>query len=269
MKKNFLFASLLIASVLATAVSAADPTILWDFTADEAISESMSNATQVEYSGTTVDGVECYNFVATDADPHVNINIGTDSVDDVVWCKVRAKNACGAGAIELFGATNGRSLAGSECTHVDLSSDTDNWYTYLIYIPTENVRTVNAYKQEKYHITDPYWEGTVEYIRLDPMWKEGDDGNDAGGSMTADENIYIDYVAFFSNQEDAFAFRADQDNYAFEDQAPVVETEPETVAAPEADATETVAAPQTFDVAVVATIAATVSAAGYAISKKR
>lgn len=53
---------------------------------------------------------------------------------------------------------------------------------------------------------------------------------------------------------------------------PVVETEPETEAevvdAPAAETTTTVAAPQTFDAGIVAAVAAIVSAAGYAVSKK-
>lgn len=49
---------------------------------------------------------------------------------------------------------------------------------------------------------------------------------------------------------------------------PVVETEPEVVA--DVATTETVtAAPQTFDAAIVAAVAAVVSAAGYAVTKKR
>lgn len=46
---------------------------------------------------------------------------------------------------------------------------------------------------------------------------------------------------------------------------PAVETEPETVAEPVAETT----APQTFDFGVVAAVAAAVSAAGYALTKKR
>lgn len=48
---------------------------------------------------------------------------------------------------------------------------------------------------------------------------------------------------------------------------PVVETEPEVVA--DAATEDVVAAPQTFDAAIVAAVAAVVSAAGYAVSKKR
>ena len=46
------------------------------------------------------------------------------------------------------------------------------------------------------------------------------------------------------------------------------ETEPETVEAP-AETVETTTAPQTFDIGIIAAAAAAVSAAGYAVSKKR
>jgi hypothetical protein len=74
------------------------------------------------------------------------------------------------------------------------------------------VATVNAYKDPQYAITEPYWEGTVDWIRLDPMWQEGNDGNDAGGSMNDGDQIMIDYIAFFSSEEAAKAFRSEQDS---------------------------------------------------------
>ena len=54
-----------------------------------------------------------------------------------------------------------------------------------------------------------------------------------------------------------------------ETEAEVVETEPEVVETEAPAVEEKVEAPQTFDVAVIAAVAAVVSAAGYAISKKR
>ena len=308
MKKalTMLLAGLMTASTMAIAASAAaEPTILWDFNSDEEIADVMSGANAVSYFGDTVDDVECFEFIASGNDPYVSINISADSVDDVVWAKARVKNPSYATAIELFGATNGRSLAGSECTHIDLKSEDEGWYTYLIYIPDENVKTVNAYKDAQYAITEPYWEGTVEYIRLDPLWREGDDGSDAGGNMSGGESIYIDYIAFFPTKEDALAYRSDLDNYAFPEQAgetaaaeeaaapveevaeePVVEepvvveetpTAEETVeeaVVEEAVVEETVEATeeeaaQTFDFGVIAAALAALSAAGYAISKKR
>ena len=236
------------AAAPAAAGAAAEPTILWDFNSDEALNEVMSGANAVSYFGDTIDGVECYEFLASGNDPYVSINISADSVDDVVWAKARVKNPSYATAIELFGATNGRSLAGSECTHIELKSEDEAWYTYLIYIPEENVKTVNAYKDPQYAITEPYWAGTVEFIRLDPLWREGDDGSDAGGNMEGGESVYIDYIAFFPTKEDALAFRPELDNYAFPEQgagaaaeeAPAVEEAPAAAAEPTIFANATV-----------------------------
>ncbi len=237
MKKalTMLLAGIVTASAMVFPTSAAaEPTILWDFNSDEALNDVMSGANAVSYFGDTIDDVECYEFIASGNDPYVSINISADSADDVVWAKARVKNPSYATAIELFGATNGRSLTGSECTHIDLKSEDEGWYTYLIYIPDENVRTVNAYKDAQYAITEPYWAGTVEYIRLDPLWREGDDGSDAGGNMTGGESLYIDYIAFFPTKKDALAYRSELDNYAFPEQAGETAAAATTTAAPAA-----------------------------------
>ncbi|MBQ2546146.1 MAG: discoidin domain-containing protein, partial [Clostridia bacterium] len=156
-------------------------------------------------------GNEYYTFTASGADPYVSVDLSAPDVSDVVWVKARVKNDGPATAIELFGHTDGRGLTGSECTHINVGTDGE-WHTYIIYIPDENVTTVNAYKDPQYAITEPYWAGTVDWIRLDPMWQEGDDGNDAGGSMNDGDQIMIDYVAFFSSEEAAKAFRAELDS---------------------------------------------------------
>jgi hypothetical protein len=54
------------------------------------------------------------------------------------------------------------------------------------------------------------------------MWREGNDGSDAGGSMESGDEIYIDYIAFFPTEEAAKAFRADQDSAAEVAATPVV-----------------------------------------------
>ena len=194
---------------------AVEPTILWDFNEDEAISANMganSGMGGMSCWGEKDDaGNDYYVFVASSNDPNVSVDIPADDVSDVLWAKARVKNSGPATAIELFGHTNGRGLTGSECTHIDVATD-GQWHTYIIYIPDENVRTVNAYKDPQYAITEPYWEGTVEWIRLDPMWQEGDDGSDSGGSMSSGDEIAIDYIAFFPTKEAAEAFRADQDS---------------------------------------------------------
>ncbi len=201
----------------------AEPTILWDFNADNAMSTVMAGAEAVSYSGINVDGVDCYQFTAGGNDPFVTVNMSADDVSEIVWAKARVKNPSTATAVELFGATNGRGLGGPECTHIDIKSEDDNWYTYLINIPYENVRTVNTYKTSEEAILSCYWEGHVDSIRLDPLWREGDDGSDSAGNMKGGEFLYIDYIAFFPTKEDALAFRADDDNYAFQEQTTVSE----------------------------------------------
>ncbi|MCR5681628.1 MAG: hypothetical protein K6G29_04175, partial [Clostridiales bacterium] len=189
------------------------PTILWDFNEDEVMSEDMgaNSNNGVSFWGEKDDaGNDYYVFVAGGNDPYVSVDLDAEDVSDIVWCKARVKNPGPATAIELFGHTNNRGLNGSECTHINVASDNE-WHTYIIYIPDENVKTVNAYKDPQYAISEPYWEGTVEWIRLDPMWQEGNDGSDSGGSMTSGDEIYIDYIAFFPTEEAAKAFRADQD----------------------------------------------------------
>ena len=201
----------------AAAPAAADPNapaLLWDFNSDEAISENMgaNSNNGVSFWGEKDGDNDYYVFVAGGNDPYVSVDLSADDVSDVVWAKARVKNSGPATAIELFGHTDGRGLTGSECTHINLATDGE-WHTYIIYIPDENVATVNAYKDPQYAITEPYWAGTVDWIRLDPMWREGDDGSDSGGSMESGDEIAIDYIAFFPTEDAAKAFRSEQDSY--------------------------------------------------------
>lgn len=220
-------------SLCAMGISAAEPTILWDFGADEAMNDLMTSATNVQYYGEKDDaGNDYYVFIATSGDQYVTMNTPADDVSQVWWAKIRVKNSSPATAVELFGATNGRGLSGPECTHFEIDSSGE-WKTYIIYIPDENVKTANTYKGATLEST--YWEGTLESIRLDPMWKEGGDG---GGDMTVGDEICIDYVAFFSSEADAKAFRSDLDGAG----ATTVTAEPTPVADP-APADDTTTAP--------------------------
>ena len=191
------------------------PSLLWDFNSDETISADMgaNSNNAVSFWGEKDDaGNDYYVFVAGGGDPYVSVDLSAEDVSDVLWAKARVKNPGPAQAIELFGHTNGRGLTGSECTHINVAQDNE-WHTYLVYIPDENIATVNAHKDPQYAITEPYWEGTVDWIRLDPLWQVAPDGSDSGGSMESGDEIYIDYIAFFPTKEAAEAFRADQDNY--------------------------------------------------------
>lgn len=213
----FVLAFTLVFSMVPVMVGAAEaePTILWDFNSDGAMDDLMSGATNLVYIGDTDGTNEYYEFIANGSDNYVTINTPADDVSEVVWCKIRLKNPSSATAVELFGATNYRSLSGPECTHIDIIPESDEWYTYIIYIPDENVKTANAYKGST--IEETYWEGPVQSIRLDPMWKDNGSGS-YDGNMEVGDSILIDYVAFFPSKSDALSFRTDVDNYAFPEQ---------------------------------------------------
>ena len=224
MKKKlllFVLAFTLVFSMVPVMVGAeAEPTILWDFNSDGAMDDLMSGASNLVYLGDTDGTTEYYEFIANGADNYVTLNTPADDVSEIVWCKVRVKNLSPATAMELFGATNYRSLSGPECTHIDILPNAEEWYTYIIYIPDENVKTANTYKGASLNgveLEDTYWEGPVQSIRLDPMWQFTEDSDPAGG-MEVGDTILIDYVAFFPTKADALSFRSDLDNYAIPEQ---------------------------------------------------
>ncbi len=176
------------------------PNLLWDFGSDNAMSGKMgSNAkNDVRWEGQKdADDNDFYVFTAEGVDPFVSIDLEAADASDVAWAKIRVKNLCGANAVELYGHTGGRSLSGPECVHIDLKKDSE-WHTYVVNIPAENVRTANAYKGA--NLSETVWKGKVDWIRLDPMWNDGD------GGMRSGDQIQIDYIAFFSSEEEAEAY---------------------------------------------------------------
>ena len=282
----------MVLSMAAVAANAADPTILIDFKKDSAPALGGHSKSGVDF----YEEDDHYEFIATSDDPYISMDDATaDDAQDCVWVKIRVWNKSNATAVEFFGATDGRSLAGNECAHVNIEPNTDGWKTYIAYVPDANVQTVQAYKDQKYWISEFYWEGTVDWIRLDPMWQEGftEDGEtrDAGGSMESGDEIWFDYVAFFKTEEDAIAFR-DEDctiqkgaNFATvahkkgegattpaatEDTTPADTTPADTTPADTTPAADETPAAQTADVAAIAVLAS-VLALGTAvvISKKR
>ena len=162
-----------------------DPTLLWDFNTADTMSSNMGKNWKRDVSwepGKDEDGNEYYTFTATGSDPYVSIdNSGVSSVSEIQWVKIRARNLSGAKMMQLFarmdGATDGQSR-----TDIALEQDTQ-WHEYIINIPEENKKTTGR--------TTTFWNKRIEWIRLDPM-----DGAD-GQSISAGDQIQIDYVAFY------------------------------------------------------------------------
>ncbi|MHB1153988.1 MAG: hypothetical protein ACYCWE_20820 [Eubacteriales bacterium] len=258
----------MLVAVLAMSAYAA-PTLLWEFGTDTGIEDNMGANS---LGSVTYAAEDFYHiFTATGGDPYVSVDLSADDVSQVAWVKARVLNKSSATAIELFGATDGRGLSGPECTHIDILPNSAEWQTVIVNVPASNVATANAFKNPAEPLTETYWTGTVEWIRLDPMWHIGDDGLDAGGSMLNDEQIYIDYIAFFATEADAIAYVGAAEQAVVEVPA---ETEAAETAAAETAAAEVVeeapAAAQTSDIASIAVIAVVLAlGTAYAVSKKR
>ncbi len=272
MRKFTVFSVLfcMILAVLSIGAYAA-PTLLWEFGEGTDIENNMGGKSAA--NALTYQAEDFYHiFTATGNDPFVSMDLSADDVSQVLWVKARVLNKSYATAIELFGATNGRGLAGPECTHIDMLPNHDQWQTIIVNVAESNVATVNAYKAVD-PITELFWEGSVDWIRLDPMWSEGDDGSDSGGSMVDGEQIYIDYIAFFATEADAVAYVGPAEAPAVVEEAPVekaspVEAKAETEAPPAVE--EAPVAAQTSDIASMAVIAVVLSfGIAYTATKKR
>ena len=190
---------------------AAEPKAVLDFNTDNFQDGRLGNYSKNQVSWTSgKDGLdnEFYTFTASGPDPYVSIEIPGIDLNNLKWLKVRAKNVSGAKAMELYApvetdvfkeyrCSRTMYITSQTCTHVDLIQDSE-WHTYLINIPQENVRTANAYKGA--NLTQSTWSGPASWLRLDPMWNSGD------GDVKIDDQIQIDYMAFFSDEEAAKAY---------------------------------------------------------------
>ncbi|MBO6270279.1 MAG: S-layer homology domain-containing protein, partial [Clostridium sp.] len=190
-------------ALLIYSTDAAEPTMLWDFNSDEAMNANMGGkkASRVSYAGGTDGTNDYYTFTATGSDPCVSVdNAAASSVDNIQWVKVRAKNLSQSEAIELYACTGSNTnIRAASCTQITLAQDAD-WHEYIINIPAANVSTANTYKGAT--ISSTAWTGKINWIRLDPM-----ENNSSAGPVESGDQILIDYVAFFPDEDSAKAFR--------------------------------------------------------------
>ena len=168
------------------------PNMLWDFGADMAMDDRMSissywNASGVAWSGWNHEGHDSYIFEAGNNDPYVSVADHAESVDNIRYLKFAAKNLNGASNLQLF-ASSDNNYIGPSNIKIPLYQDTA-WHEYV----------VDLTKQPGYSAAN--WKGPLTYFRLDPM-----EGSTANGSR-----IIIDYMAFFSSEGSAQAFRSQTD----------------------------------------------------------
>jgi len=169
-------------------IQAPNPTLLWDFNFDNAMSAKMGvnwPAHQVSYTGgkSGLNGADSfYLFTASGSDPYISMETPVADASTARWVKIRARNGSSAKVMQLF-ASVGSAGRGIGNTRFDIPIENDNqWHEYVV------------------EITNANWKGVLRWLRLDPL-----DGCSSG------ESIDIDYVAFFPDETSARTFRSGDD----------------------------------------------------------
>ncbi|MBQ7719544.1 MAG: hypothetical protein IJT56_03080 [Clostridia bacterium] len=172
---------------------------LWDFGESDCGIKDF-NAMDIALNG------DYATFTASGPDPYGYIDMNVADVSAMQWAKIRVRNTSAVKAIELFAKTDGdgHGLSGPECTHIYMVPNTEEWMTYIVYLPNANIYTSTNIKGTALDAWN--WQGMCDGIRLDPMWQGAD------GDMVDGDTIQIDYIAFFETKEAAENFRKRQDS---------------------------------------------------------
>ena len=169
-------------------MTAPTPNLLWDFNSDNAMNSHMGSnwIHQVSYTGTTDGTNNYYTFTASGSDPYVSMDTPVSDADSIKWVKVRYyyKDADNSPDVKMeFFASCGSAGKSIGNTNVQIPITGDGkWH------------------EEVFQITNSNWKGDVKWLRLDPMY----------GCKSGDA-ICIDYVAFFSDELSAKAFRSESE----------------------------------------------------------
>ena len=165
-------------------MTAPTPNLLWDFNKDNAMNSHMGSnwSHQVSYTGGKNGSDDYYTFTASGSDPYVSMDTPMSSASDVKWVKIRARNSSSTKTMQLFASVGsaGKNIGN---TRFDIPIATDGaWHEYVVEITNEN------------------WKDNIQWLRLDPL-----EGCKSG------DKIDIDYVAFFSDELSAKAFRSESE----------------------------------------------------------
>ncbi|MBQ9598742.1 MAG: hypothetical protein IJR33_02895, partial [Clostridia bacterium] len=170
-------------------LEAPTPSMLWDFNSDRKMDDVMGvdsfyATRRVSWAGEKEGNDEYYTFTATGGDPYVPVITHAESVENIRYIKVRARNLSAVKNIELFASINNETFTGNRHIEIPLEKDT-GWHEYVV-----DIKNSPCY-------VDGAWNGKISYFRLDPMA-----GSEKNGSQ-----IQIDYMAFFPDENSAKAFR--------------------------------------------------------------
>ncbi|NLN03389.1 MAG: hypothetical protein GX166_00975 [Clostridiaceae bacterium] len=157
------------------------------------------------------------------------------SCDDYPWMRIKLKNESVAPVFEMHFSTSTTGIVAATCTHVDISTEDEEFKEYIFNVPERNIASMHINELDH---EETFWTGEIYELRLDGMWVAEPSGQVPYGS-----EMYIEYVAFFPTEEAANSF--DIETYrAARTPKPTATPKPSPTATPEKTQTQNTEAPK-------------------------
>jgi len=179
------------------------PSMLWDFGVSSTMDIYMHDAESLTYTGEMdKDGNDYYIFTPVDSGSYyhsVDIdNFRSVGADDLTWVAIRARNMHIAYSQidNTIGLSGWEETGNTHNSYTGLALEKNNeWCTYVYNLKEENQKQ-NPYIHN-FYING--WIFTPAGFTLSPV---------NSGYDTSESSTYIDYIAFFPDEESAKAFRS-------------------------------------------------------------
>lgn len=157
------------------------------------------------------------------------------SCDDYPWMRIKLKNESVAPVFEMHFSTTSTSIVAGTCTHVDISTEDEEFKEYIFSVPERNIASMHINELDH---EETFWTGEINELRLDGMWVAEPSGQVPYGS-----EMYIEYVAFFPTEEAANNFDIETFRAA-RTPRPTATPKPDPTATPERTETKKTEAPK-------------------------
>lgn len=190
-------------------VNAENEPVVYDFYFEDTYYYYVGTATNVE-----VEWVENHLHLVTlngpdkggNGDPFFLLQIDPFDGDLYQWCKIKIRNKSNADFFQ-FHFDAGSGIKGESNTLVPISKDDEEFKEYVFNMKDRNLAT-SEWSQDKMYpftIEESLWTGTIMSIRLDCMFT-----NFPGGQILTGSEFDLEYIAFFTSEEEAQNFTPDR-----------------------------------------------------------
>ncbi|MBQ9922864.1 MAG: S-layer homology domain-containing protein [Clostridia bacterium] len=121
--------------------------------------------------------------------------------DTYPWIKMRIRNLSDAEVFEMHFACTGtnQKITAESCTHFPISARDEDFKEYVFNVKDYNVKSMQV---NGFDLKESVWDGNVSIVRYDCMWLA-----EPSGQMPTGSQMYIDYIAFLSDEETAKAYQ--------------------------------------------------------------